>query len=64
MQVPGGGPYNLTGRLTLCGRYDGDPRRYFSGAIAALSLWNTPLWPWQVGDEGGTGSIADTELRV
>lgn len=33
----------------LCGRTgEDDPKRHFSGSVAALSLWDASLTPWQV----------------
>ncbi|KAL4419709.1 hypothetical protein ABPG75_006807 [Micractinium tetrahymenae] len=38
--VTGGGPMNLTGNVTLCGRSDLDPLRFFTGSLAHLFIWN------------------------
>lgn len=48
-QIPGGGPMQLSGPITLCGRSDLDPTRFFSGSIANLMLFDTPLRADQVG---------------
>lgn len=42
----------LSGPITLCGRSDGDLERHFTGDIAALSVWDSALAPWQVRGRG------------
>jgi hypothetical protein len=49
LQIPAGGPALLTGPITLCGRSDLDPKRFFSGSISNLMLFDTSLEPEQVG---------------
>lgn len=46
--MPGGSPAQLTGPVTLCGRADLDPDRFFSGSLAGLMAWARPLGPDQV----------------
>lgn len=45
----GGQPILLdTADIFLCGRSDGDPRRYFSGSITHLAIWDLALTDTQV----------------
>ena len=53
---PGGGrPLNLTTPLTLCGRFTGNPMRTFSGSLAQLTLFDSPLTNQEVVDLWSAG---------
>src|SRR5690348_16375813 len=43
LEVSGGEPVLLDGKITLCGRADLDSVRFFSGLLAQLSIFNTTL---------------------
>jgi len=48
-QVTGGAPANLSGTITLCGRADLSPERFFSGQLSNLMLFDSALNEEQVG---------------
>ncbi|GMH38691.1 hypothetical protein BSKO_06575 [Bryopsis sp. KO-2023] len=50
LQVTGGDPIDLTGKIHLCGRAVDSEDRYFEGSIAHLALFDTPLSREQVQD--------------
>lgn len=60
-QVTGGDPAFLDGVITLCGRGDRDPTRFFTGHLASLQLWDWPLAEGEVaalyGEWVGQGAV-------
>jgi hypothetical protein len=45
--MDGGAPLQIDGKITLCGRSDGEAQRGYSGLLSELALFDTALTPDQ-----------------